>query len=228
MASTVSSPLRSWITALAVALALLALPASAQVKPDQSLARYAVAMVHGTSVCCAGIYLGHGKVLTASHVAGAPPLKVAFGSRQVDALVVKAGSLEAVDVTLLAVEELRLPPNIRALKPLVLCADRPVPGQSVTVVAPSGITTSIIVPPEILPPNLREELPTLIRDVYSTGNSGSGVFDTETGCLMGIMSKKIERSVWRNENGVRQEYKEGLAKYFVPAQAITNFLLGML
>lgn len=62
----------------------------------------------------------------------------------------------------------------------------------------------------------------MIRDVANTGDSGSGVFDAQLRCLLGIMSRKI--SVARRDAvGSRQGVKD-IAKYFVPAATIAAFL----
>jgi hypothetical protein len=52
----------------------------------------------------------------------------------------------------------------------------------------------------------------LIADVASTGNSGSGVFDQTRKCLLGIMSRKFVSD------------GRDIAKYFVPANEIREFL----
>ena len=58
----------------------------------------------------------------------------------------------------------------------------------------------------------------MISDMATTGNSGSGVFDAASKCLLGIMSRKI--MVKRDANS---EYTD-LAKYFVPAETIVAFM----
>ena len=66
----------------------------------------------------------------------------------------------------------------------------------------------------------RHKFSTLVSDVASTGNSGSGVFDPQRKCLLGIISRKIST-----------ESPEGLkdvAKYFVPANEIRDFLTAAL
>ena len=52
-------------------------------------------------------------------------------------------------------------------------------------------TESQIVPPQVLPFTLRTKFSTLIRDVATTGDSGSGVFDPSRKCLLGIISGKL-------------------------------------
>jgi hypothetical protein len=74
--------------------------------------------------------------------------------------------------------------------------------------------------PQRLPLNARK-FNTVISDVAQTGNSGSGVFDAEKKCLLGIMSRKI--SEYRTlSTGKRELYD--IAKYFVPASVIAQFI----
>lgn len=199
------------------------------------LEKYAVRIVHGRPddpskiphTGNAGIYLGDGLVLTAAHVAGSQlspsPLFVLAEQRLLEARFVKAGDFATVDVSLLAVDMEKLPESMRQLPALKLCPAPPVPGQDVTVVEQQHLTGSVIVPADVLPSDIRGTFGTLIRDVYSTGNSGAGVFDSATRCLMGIMSRKIERKS-TDGNGAIQT--EGVAKYFVPSATIRRFLDG--
>jgi hypothetical protein len=193
------------------------------------LRQYAVRVIHGlpgeidqiAQTGNAGLYLGRGLVLTAAHVAGhqlSPfPLHIVAGRQLVPAKFVKAGAYEKTDVTLLSVDTETLPVSMRSLPPLKLCRDSPVPGQPVVVAEQRGLTFSIVVSPLVLPANLPTVFGTLIRDVDTTGNSGSGVFDEASGCLMGIMSRKIE---WTN--GYEKLHEQ--VKYFVPAAEIRAFL----
>jgi len=68
----------------------------------------------------------------------------------------------------------------------------------------------------VLPFTLRNKFSTLIGDVATTGNSGSGVFDPNRKCLLGIMSQKITSHM--------PEGDKDIAKYFVPAAAIRDFI----
>jgi len=182
------------------------------------------------SISGAGIYLGHGAVLTAAHVAGRlsdlRQIFVLIKTRTIPARVVKVGSLDTVDIALLHVDAGDLPTAFSDLPSLPLCVDEPVPGQTVLVIAPGNAKATQIAPTTAIPPNLRSKLPTLIRDVYATGNSGSGVFDPELGCLMGIVSQKIESESLAMEGNLPAIHRQGLAKYFVSASAIRGFLGG--
>jgi hypothetical protein len=63
---------------------------------------------------------------------------------------------------------------------------------------------------------------TVISDVALTGNSGSGVFDAEKKCLLGIMSRKISEYRMSEITGKIKLYD--IAKYFVPASVIAKFI----
>ena len=173
-----------------------------------------------------GIYLGRGLVITAAHVLGhvgqANP-SVLIGGQELEAGVMKEGDFEGVDLTLLKVDEGRLPARI-ALRLMPLCAAPPSPGQPVVVVIPGSYASSKILSSQALPRDVRGRFDTVIADVASTGNSGSGVFDAQTTCLLGIMSRKIQRVFVMKTNGVPTRRVDDIAKYFVPAAKIREFI----
>ena len=72
----------------------------------------------------------------------------------------------------------------------------------------------------LLPANVQKRFFTVIRDVATTGNSGSGVFDAGQKCVLDIMSRKI--TVRPNTLNGKAEEKD-IAKYFVPASTIRAF-----
>jgi hypothetical protein len=205
-------------------LVLLARSAWAE-NADDSLLPYAV-NVHRTPVQSwtgYGIYLGNGLFITAAHVVGRAWMtrpKVVIAGQEFPTSVVKEGSLERTDVTLLAVEESLLPMRLR-LRQMTLCQTPPWPGQQVITVVPEGVVRSHILAPERLPVGIRK-FATVIADVARTGNSGSGVFDAKQRCLLGIMSRKISQSQTRPDTG-KSETRD-IAKYFVPASEIAAFL----
>ncbi len=93
--------------------------------------------------------------------------------------------------------------------------------QEVITVAPEAVVHSHIVSPERLPPNLRK-FTSVIGDVATTGNSGSGVFDQRLKCLLGIVSQKFSQSMTRTDSGKVETHD--IAKYFVPAPIIVAFM----
>ena len=192
---------------------------------DESLLAYAV-NIHRTPVQSwpgYGIYLGRGLFLTAAHVVGrawmtAP--KIVVSGQEYPARAVKEGSFEATDLTLLAVDENLLPMRLR-LRLNKLCTKPPLPGQQIVTVVPEGTARSYILSPDRLPKGARR-FSTVIADVARTGNSGSGVFDVQQRCLLGIMSRKISQTRKRLDNGKSESYD--IAKYFVPSSEIATFL----
>jgi Trypsin-like peptidase domain len=193
---------------------------------DDSLLAYAV-NVHRTPMQTwgpgYGIYLGKGLFITAAHVVGRAWMtrpKVAIAGQEYPTRVVKEGSFEGTDLTLLSIKEDLLPVRLR-LRRIVVCKEPPWPGEQVVTVVPEGTVRSHILAPERLPVEARK-FSTVIADVERTGNSGSGVFDAQHRCLLGIMSRKISQSRTRPDTG-KTETRD-IAKYFVPASEIAAFL----
>src|SRR5260370_34065301 len=63
--------------------------------------------------------------------------------------------------------------------------------EPVIVGIPEGTARSRIMSPSLLPPPYRTMFSTVISDVATTGNSGSGLFHAGQKCLLGIISRKI-------------------------------------
>ena len=194
--------------------------------PDESLVAYAV-NVHRTPMQTwgpgYGIYLGRGVFITAAHVVGRGWLtrpKVVIGGQEYPTSILKEGALEATDLTLLSVEESLLPLRIR-LRRNSLCNEPPWTGEEVVTIVPEAAVPSHVISPQNLPKDVRK-FNTVIADVAQTGNSGSGVFDAQRRCLLGIMSRKI--SVSRTRIGIAKPEVIDIAKYFVPASEISAFM----
>ena len=172
-----------------------------------------------------GVYLGNGLILTAAHVAGdvaQTKPHVLIASQDLPATLVKQGSLESVDLTLLSVDGTKLPVGLQ-MRRMPLCKRPPYAGEKVVVAIPEGTAPSRILPRQAIPAELRARFDTAIADVATTGNSGSGVFDAADLCLLGIMSRKI--SITRRPLKIgAQAHTTDIAKYFVPAAAIKAFI----
>jgi hypothetical protein len=163
-----------------------------------------------------GVYLNSGLVITAAHLTALDAtMSARIAGVVLPAKVLKQGSLEDVDLSLLLVDQEKLPKSIK-LPRMQLCEAPPWPGDPVIVVDAGRASRSHIVAPQVLPFTLRSKFSTLIGDVATTGNSGSGVFDPNRKCLVGIMSRKFTSHM--------PEGDRDTAKYFVPAAAIREFL----
>jgi hypothetical protein len=160
-----------------------------------------------------GVYLKSGLVVTAAHLTAVDAnMSVRIAG---PAKVLKQGSSEAVDLSLLSVDEQKLPTSI-ALPRMQLCEAPPWPGDPVIVVDARRAAQSHVVSPQVLPYAWRIKLSTLIGDAATTGNSGSGVFDPNRKCLLGIISGKLTSDTTEGDKEI--------AKYFVPATAIRDFM----
>jgi hypothetical protein len=212
------------LACLIIMMGLLTVTSTAQNADDNTLLSYAV-NVHRTPTQAwpgYGIYVGHGLFITAAHVVGRAwwtRPKVAIGEVEYPTQVVKEGSFEGTDITLLSVEESLLPMRLR-LRQMSLCKDPPWPSEPVVTVVPEAVVRSYILSPDKLPKGARR-FNTVIADVAKTGNSGSGVFDARFRCLLGIMSRKI--SVKQTLISTGKEARD-IAKYFVPASEIRAFM----
>jgi hypothetical protein len=172
-----------------------------------------------------GVYLGNGLILTASHVAGEfakTKPHVVIAGQDLPAALVKEGSLDSVDLTLLSIDGTKLPVGLQ-MRRTPPCEHPPSMGERVVVAIPEGTAPSKVLPRRAIPPDLRGRFDTAIADVATTGNSGSGVFDAANLCLLGIISRKISI--------VQQPLKIGaptrtidIGKYFVPATEIKAFI----
>lgn len=174
-------------------------------------------IIRNGSASGSGVYLTSGLVITAAHLTAVDAnMSVSIAGVVLPAKVLKQGAFEDVDLSVLSVDEQKLPASIGLIR-TQLCEAPPWPGDPVIVVDAVRATRSHIVSPEALPYPLRNKFSTLIGDVATTGNSGSGVFDANRKCLLGIMSRKFTSHATGREKDV--------AKYFVPAVAIRDFML---
>ena len=169
------------------------------------------------------VYLGKGLVITAAHVVGSVAQtkpRVHIGGMELPATAIREGNFERVDLTLLSVDEQKLPVYLR-MRRMPLCDNKPWPGEPVIVAIPEGTARSHIMLPSLLPAKFQKRFSTVISDVATTGNSGSGVFDAGQKCLLGIMSRKI---FVRPANADKESEQKDIAKYFVPASTIRAFI----
>jgi hypothetical protein len=141
------------------------------------------------------------------------------GGQDLLAKVIKEGSFEEIDLALLAVDEERLPVSLR-LRRTPICRSPLQLGSAVIVVYPERTLQSQIISPTLIAAQFRKKFTTLINGPQG---SGSGVFDANTKCLLGIMSRTIQKFAHRSDGWRISIMPDGYAGYFVPASSITNF-----
>jgi hypothetical protein len=171
-----------------------------------------------------GIYLGKGIVLTAAHVVGHWPLfthpRVLVAGEDLDATIIKEGSFETIDLALLSVDETKLPVSLR-LRRNPLCRNPPTIGAEVVNVTPKTTTRARIISPMSIAPQLRKRFSSLVD---SEESSGSGLFDPQRRCLIGIMSGKMQKYRSVLVGGAVRLIVDGYAGYFVSATKIASFI----
>jgi hypothetical protein len=173
-----------------------------------------------------GVYLGRGIVVTAAHVAGLGiwrKPRVEIGGENLPTVVVKDGHFHRVDLSILHVDERVLPVNL-GLRRMPLCEKSPWAGEPVLVVTPEGVTRSQVMSPARLPPGIPAEFRMAIRFVPASGASGSGVFDANKKCLLGIITRQISRDEVTQKDGHPVIRPLPVAKYFIPAAKIADFI----
>jgi S1-C subfamily serine protease len=177
-----------------------------------------------------GVYLGRGLVLTAGHVAGAfiHTVHVQTAGLDLPTQVLKRGWYSptddsATDLALLSIDDTKLPLSIR-LRRMHLCEGPPVPGEEVVVVTPERFGTSNVISPTQIPRGLAPKFRSSMVFVPHTGDSGSGVFDAERQCLLGIISAKITVHRRISKKGPIFLQNIDIAKHFVSAPMIAQFV----
>jgi len=210
--------LATWV-ALAILATSIAEPVHAQ-SSDDNLKIYAVSIKNAVPFKMPfsgfGIYLGRGAFITAAHVVGhwsvfsAP--RIIIAGQELLAKVVTKGSFEKTDLALLAVDEKLLPISL-LLRRNPLCKSPPAIGSNVIVVYPERTVRSYIISPKLISPENRARFGSIIKDVQG---SGSGAFDAERKCLLGIMSAAVSINDYKGHSE--------RAGNFVPASQIADFI----
>jgi hypothetical protein len=209
----------AWLSFIVLMAGLLSAPVHAQT-PDDDLRIYSVSFNNSVSFIWPfsgyGVYLGRGTILTAAHVAGrwsilASP-RIVIAGQELPGKIIKKGSFPDMDLALLSIDETSLPLRVR-LRLNPLCKTPPNFGASVVVVYPDRTVRSRLISPKSVAPQYRTKFNTLIGEKQV---SGSGIFDAERRCLLGIMSAAVRRVDSHGQNAD--------AGYFVPASVIAKFM----
>ena len=199
--------------AVVIGLVCLAVGGARAEPTDNWVQEYVVQILWGPerNLGGSGVYLGKGLVITAAHVVGPQSRTVGIDGVSLAARLIKGGG--DPDLSLLSMDERTLPTSLLERR-MPLCQEQPPVGAPVILGAVRGITRTSIASPMLIPPEMRTRFSTLISEAETNGKSGSGVFDAEKKCLLGILSAKIRNNI---EN-------KDIASYFVPASAIQSFV----
>jgi hypothetical protein len=216
---------------LIIAAALLASAFAHAQSSDDDLRVYAVGVSRADPFIWPfsgyGVYLGGSLIITAAHVVGHWPLftntTIIMAGREVPATVIKKGAFPQLDLAQLSVEPASLPVSLR-LRRSSLCEGQPDIGTNVVVVYPDQTARSQIISPRAIAPQNRSHFGTLISEPRV---SGSGVFDANKKCLVGIMSAAVTRNSLMGAAVTPYSFQiatDDRVGYFVPASTIVNFL----
>lgn len=174
-----------------------------------------------------GIYLGDNAIITAAHVVGHWPLfsnaSVLIADREISAKVIKKGSFPRLDLALLVVADSALPVSLR-LRHDPLCKTPLSAGTNVVIVYPDRTKQSQVVSKTMIESKYRDQFGTLVSEPEG---SGSGVFDPDRECLLGIMSAAVTTQYDFRAALPPQFRFQPLNRsvgYFVPASVIANFI----
>ena len=165
MIETVTSQLRTSIGLCTALGALILIDGGLRADPaDEALRLYAVHIVQNPPQEWTGygIYLGKGLILTAAHVVGSAAKtkpSVHIAGLELHAKAIKEGSFDWVDLTLLSIDEEKLPVNLR-MRRMPLCQRPPWAGEPVIVAVPEATARSRIMSPQMLPVDVRMRFPT--------------------------------------------------------------------
>ena len=94
-------------------------------------------------------------------------------------------------------------------------------GAEVVDVLPQATSRAHIIPPTSISLALQSRFDSLID---APKLSGSGIFDPERQCLLGIVSEKVGKCGYQTKNGPAVWAPNGFAGYFVSVVKITRFL----
>ena len=174
-----------------------------------------------------GIYLGGSTIITAAHVVGHWPLfsnpTIVIQGRETPVKVIKKGAFPQLDLARLSIEQSSLPASV-GLRRIALCKEPAQSGTNVLVVYPDKTLRSRIISSRAIIPQYRNQFGTLISEPQG---SGSGVFDANKRCLLGIISAAITRSEPIGAPALPFSFQiawNASVGYFVPATTIATFL----
>lgn len=170
-----------------------------------------------------GVFLGHGLVLTAAHVVSVDPgnrqVTVLLDGRRVDAIVVRDGQAQNLDLALIRLNDADLSPARRDQPMVPICPANPEPSQPVSVVAMGQAVTAFTIPKGLTSDGREESWTNLLATGFKQGNSGGGVFSIRQNCLWGIVNLEL--------GGVSKKTGKPIdLTAFVPASRIAPFLEG--
>ena len=144
-----------------------------------------------TTAIGSGIYLGEGLVLTAAHVVSSNPTNhqttVVIDRLRIPGTVVENGETQKLDLALIKIDASGLPARRRTQSPVSICSSNPGPNQPVVVASMGIVTQASTISSPITSDFQTGTWTDMLSTGYHQGNSGGGVFNSQQGCLWGII-----------------------------------------
>ena len=146
-----------------------------------------------------GVYLGNGLVLTAAHVVTVDPenpkVTVVVDGWRRDAVVIKNGHKDNLDLALIRVLPQGLSEQRKAQPQVAICDSNPTPSQPVIVAAMGNVSDAATISTPITSDGQAGTWTNLLSSGFHHGNSGGGVFNPKQGCLWGIINIELSGNV---------------------------------
>ena len=208
MARPITRAFTAAVVILSLALAACATNSKNEQEPeDDVLARAYNDYVHaeerlikiqvkspGVITVGSGVWLGNGEVLTALHLfvnlKEADEIKVIFSDQDIPARVAFHGDLEDFDLALLQLDADKIPAKLATLARPAVCQDREPVGAKLYVSSYDAVF-STYASPEGAVMSKGKEWSRSTTALLSHGVSGSPVFDKQSSCLAGIVSRQV-------------------------------------
>jgi len=137
-----------------------------------------------------GVFLGGGLILTAAHVVKynpQDPTVTVIMDGWKNAARIAAIAPNGLDLALLKVDPGEISAQRRAMSPVQLCPAPTVARQPVIVAADGAVTLSVTADAPLNSPAMTGDWTDILLTGYEQGASGGGIFDSDKGCLIGII-----------------------------------------
>ena len=147
-------------------------------------------------------------------------MRVGGQDRDLPAKLIKRGSFEDIDLSLLAVEEAELPVSL-LLRRNPLCEGSAKLGMEVVNVTPEGNQSNSL---DIATVNCTKPSKQAGHSDKDARKIWLGIFDAERKCLLGIVSAKVKKYKFQTAKGTVAYLEDAFAGYFVPTSKISDFM----
>ncbi len=148
--------------------------------------------------------------------------RVVIAGQDLPATLVKQGSLESVDLTLLSIDGTKLPVGLQ-MRRTPLCERAPYAGERVVVAIPEGTALSKVLPRQAIPADLRGRFDTRLLTSPPPAIPARACLTPPICACWGSSAARFRSSSTPLKLGAPARTTD-IAKYFVPAAEIKAFI----